>query len=76
MRPTANLARLGHVTRARVTQVMNRLNLAPDIQEAILILPSTQAGRDAVSERPIRCIVAILRWEQQRQTWRRMRDRI
>ena len=29
----ADLARLGHVTRARVTQVMNLLNLAPDRQE-------------------------------------------
>jgi len=26
---------LGHVTRARVTQVMNLLNLAPDIQETV-----------------------------------------
>src|SRR3712207_3152134 len=33
------VARLGHVTRARVTQIMNLLNLAPDIQEAILFLP-------------------------------------
>ena len=31
----ADLARLGHVTRARITQIMNLLMLAPDIQEAI-----------------------------------------
>jgi hypothetical protein len=31
-----NLARLGHVTRARVTQIMNLLGLSPDIQEQIL----------------------------------------
>ena len=30
----AKLARLGHVTRARVTQIINLLSLAPDIQEA------------------------------------------
>jgi hypothetical protein len=35
----AELARLGHVTRARLTQIMNLLCLAPDIQEAILFLP-------------------------------------
>jgi len=29
----ADLARLGYVTRARITQIMNLLNLAPDIQE-------------------------------------------
>ena len=28
----ADLARLGHVSRARVTQIMNLLQLAPDIQ--------------------------------------------
>ena len=32
----AELARLGHVTRARLTQIMNLLNLAPDIQEEVL----------------------------------------
>jgi len=35
----AALARLGHVTRARMTQLMNLLNLAPEIQEGILFLP-------------------------------------
>ena len=37
----ADLARLGVVTRARMTQIMNLLNLAPDIQEEILFLPKT-----------------------------------
>lgn len=32
----ADLARLGYVTRARLTQIMNLLLLAPDIQEQIL----------------------------------------
>jgi len=32
MRDYADLARLGHVTLARLTQIMNLLNLAPDIQ--------------------------------------------
>jgi hypothetical protein len=31
----ADLAGLGHVSRARITQLMNLLNLAPDIQEQI-----------------------------------------
>jgi hypothetical protein len=29
----AELAQLAHVTRARMTQIMNLLHLAPDIQE-------------------------------------------
>jgi hypothetical protein len=32
VRDYADLARLGYVTRARVTQIMNLVNLAPDIQ--------------------------------------------
>ena len=36
----ATLARYGQVTRARMTQIMNLLLLAPDIQETILNLPT------------------------------------
>lgn len=39
VRDYADLARLGYVTRARITQIMNLLNLAPDIQENLLFLP-------------------------------------
>src|SRR5690606_28614948 len=35
----AELARLAHVTPARITQILNLLHLAPDIQEAVLHLP-------------------------------------
>ena len=44
VRDYADLARLGHVTRARLTQIMNLLNLAPDIQEEILLLPAVDGG--------------------------------
>ncbi len=36
----AELARLGHVSRARLTQIMNLLYLAPDLQEKLLFLPT------------------------------------
>src|SRR5262249_58227095 len=42
----AALAQLGQVSRARVTQIMNLLLLAPDIQETLLFLPRTERGRD------------------------------
>ena len=50
----AELARLGHVTRARLTQIMNLLNLAPDIQEAILnsTLPATLTLADFMDPFP------------------------
>ena len=34
----AEIAALGHVTRARVTQIMNSRLLAPDLQERLLLL--------------------------------------
>lgn len=66
----AELARLGHVTRARVTQIMNLLHLAPDIQETLLRLPRVLDGRDPITERHIRPIYAEMRWARQRQMWR------
>lgn len=62
----ADLARLGHVTRARVTQVMNLLTLAPDLQETILCWPPVTRGKDPISERGLRAVVAELVWERQR----------
>ena len=35
----AELSRLGHASRSRLTQIVNLLNSAPDIQRAILLLP-------------------------------------
>ena len=35
----AELARLGRVSRARITQIMDLLMLAPEIQEEVLHLP-------------------------------------
>ncbi len=55
----AQLARLGHVSQARISQVMNLLILAPDIQEAILFLPPTVRGRDPIRESHLRPIAAV-----------------
>jgi hypothetical protein len=68
----ADLARAGHVTRARVTQVMNLLMLAPDVQEAILMLPPVTAGRDPVKEWQLRPVAAEPVWAEQRRMWRRL----
>lgn len=65
----ADLARLGHVTRARLTQIMNLLSLAPDIQEAILFLPATERGRESITERDLRPIAALADWRVQRKMW-------
>lgn len=70
----AELARLGGVTRARLTQIMALTRLAPDIQEAILFLPPVAAGRDPVSEREMRPITARVTWKDQRAAWRHMTE--
>ena len=70
VRDYAELARLGHVTRARVTQIMNLLCLAPDIQEALLFLPRTTKGRDPIRESHLRPIAAVPDWRKQRRMWR------
>lgn len=63
------LAELGHITRARVTQIMNLLHLAPVIQEEILFLPRVAEGRDPIVERNLRPVVAEADWVQQRRLW-------
>ena len=65
----AELARLGHVSRTRLTQIMNLLNLAPAIQEAILFLRLTGQGRDAITENQLRPIAAVHSWKKQRRMW-------
>jgi hypothetical protein len=64
----ADLARLGHVTRARMTQIMSLLNLAPDIQEELLFLPPTTEGREPIGERDLRPIAAEADWQEQRRS--------
>jgi hypothetical protein len=66
----AEIARLGYVTRARVTQIMNLLCLAPDIQEEILFLPHVQHGRDPIREWQLRSITLVPDWRKQRRMWR------
>jgi len=68
----SELARLAHVTQPRMTQIMNLLHLAPDIQEAILHLPRVMEGHDPITERDVRPITQIKNWKIQRATWTEM----
>ena len=65
----AELGRLGHVSRARICQIMNLTCLAPDLQEALLFLPRTQRGRDRIILADLQPIAALLDWRQQRRRW-------
>ena len=64
----AQLAQLGGVTRARMTQITKLLQLAPDLQEQILFLPEIPG----LNERNLRAIVHQLDWSEQRKMFHRI----
>lgn len=69
----SELARLARVTQPRMTQIMNLLHLAPDIQEEILHLPPVAKGRDPITEHDLRPTAGLLHWDAQRATWAMIR---
>ena len=72
IRDYAELARLGQVSRARLTQVMNLLHLAPDLQEEILYLAPVLKGRDPIHLEDLQALTALLDWPSQRRRWKEM----
>jgi hypothetical protein len=70
----AELARLGHVSRARLSQIMTLNCLAPDLQEEILYLPRTIKGRDPIQLRHLLPIAALSDWRRQRTRWRTLKS--
>ena len=69
------LAALGHVSRARLTQIMNLRNLAPDIQEEILFLSATFVDQRRISESSVRRLSSLLLWREQRARWEVLKSR-
>jgi hypothetical protein len=57
------LAELGHVSPARLSQILVLLNLAPAIQEYILFLSSGEGG--FITELDLRNIAREPRWDRQ-----------
>jgi hypothetical protein len=75
VRDYAEIARLGRVSRARVSQIVKLLALAPSIQEQILFLPPRISGEDPITERELRLVVHELRWDRQRELFQRLCSR-
>jgi hypothetical protein len=71
----AELARLGRVSRARISQIMSLLSLATDLQEQVLFLPRTQRGRDPIQMRHLLPIARVPDWKVQRQLWAALASR-
>ena len=65
----SELAHLAQVTQPRMTQIMNLLHLAPDIQEEILLMTPVTTGRDPVTERELRRVTGSIDWIEQRRLW-------
>lgn len=69
----AELARLGHVTHARISQIVSLVLLAPEIQEEVLHLPAVERGRAPLLLCHLRPIAATADWVSQRRKWRELR---
>jgi hypothetical protein len=65
----ADVARLGQVTRARISQIANLLHLAPEIQEELLFWRRPPRGRDPMHLARLQPIAAALDWKKQRRLW-------
>jgi len=74
VRDYAEIATLGHVTRARITQIMNLRLLAPDIQEELITLDRVIKGRDSLSLRQFQTIALDNDWRSQRKQWKAMAE--
>jgi hypothetical protein len=68
----AALAQLAHVSRPRITQVMNLLHLAPNIQEQILDMEARPRDRGALLLSHLQSLAAIPDWSKQRRRWREL----
>jgi hypothetical protein len=67
----AELARLGHVSPARLTQILTLLHLAPSIQEYLLFLPAADAR--FIGEAELRRIAREPRWDRQRKRFQQQK---
>jgi hypothetical protein len=61
-----DLARLSGVCRSRITEILNLLHLAPDLQERLLFLEPNPHGRDQIHEPALRRLSQIYDWNEQR----------
>jgi hypothetical protein len=70
----SDLARLGCISKERISQIMRLLWLAPDIQQEILTLPRTPRGLFPVGEVALRQVASKMLWAEQRAVWARLTD--
>jgi hypothetical protein len=67
----ATVARRLGLTRARVTQLLDLLLLAPDLKERVLHLEALE-GAEPLSERALGTLVSRGTWQAQRVSWAKL----
>jgi hypothetical protein len=72
LRDRSDAARELGLSAARVTQVMDLLCLAPDIQEDVLFL-DRRHGAEPFTEAALRTVAGALPWTEQRERYQRLR---
>lgn len=73
VRNHADLARLGCISRERISQIMMLAWLAPDILQDVLSLPKTPGGKLAISESILRQVARVPNWDEQRNRFQQIR---
>jgi site-specific DNA recombinase len=68
-----SLAEAGHVSRARMSQILRLTELAPEIQEQLLFLPKVVSGPDPITEKALRQIARATDWDWQRKQFATLR---
>jgi hypothetical protein len=72
VRDYAEIAQLGRVSRARISQILKLLTLAPSIQEHLLFLSPRNPGEEPITERDLRPLAGEPRWDRQRERFERL----
>jgi hypothetical protein len=56
-----------------MSQIMRLMELAPSMQEELLFLPKTLAGRDPITEKGLRQIANSVHWDRQKTQFEELR---
>jgi hypothetical protein len=57
-----------------LSQVLRLTDLAPEIQEELLLLPKTRVKTNGITERDLRQVAEVLDWEQQMKKFQSLID--
>jgi hypothetical protein len=68
------IAEAGHVSRARLSQIMRLTDLAPSIQEELLFLPRIVVGPDRITEKQLRHVASLTDWDEQRRRFEELKQ--